>query len=158
VSFEMNKDPESFEVLRKLMAFKRHEAPPPGYFHRLSDTIIARIERGEGQLGFWERISTGFTLRPAFAYAFALAACGALATSVYSVRTQSGQAGQQPALAAGWHSGSSGEAFASGYNPAEPLHVANWLGNTNPSAQAPELPSLFAPVSKTVPVSFETRN
>jgi hypothetical protein len=154
----MKTDPENFEAVRKLMAFKRHEVPPPGYFRRLSSTIIVRIERGEGQLSFWERISADFTLRPAFAYAFVLAACGALTTSVYSVKTQSREAGLQPALATGWHTGSSGEAFASDFNPAQPLHVANWLGNTNPSAPASELPSLFAPVNRTVPVSFEIRN
>jgi hypothetical protein len=154
----MKADPENFEAVRKLMALKRHEVPPPGYFERLSGTIIARIELGDGNLTFWERILTDFTLRPAFAYAFVLAACGALATSVYSVKTQSTEVGFQPALATGWRGGSSGEAFASGFNRAEPLHVANWLGNTNLGAPAPELPSLFAPVSRAIPVSFETRN
>jgi hypothetical protein len=154
----MNTDPENFEALRKLMALKRHEIPPPGYFRRLPGTVIARIERGEGRLTFWERISADFTIRPAFAYAFVLAACGALTASVYSVRTQSRADSLQPALAAGWRTGGSGQAFASGFNPAEPLHVANWMGNTNPSAPAPELPSLFSHVNKAVPVSFETRN
>jgi hypothetical protein len=154
----MKTDPENFEAVRKLMALKRHEVPPPGYFHRLPGTIIARIDRGEGHLTFWERISADFTLRPAFAYAFVLAACGALTTSLYSVKTQSSDTGLQPGLASGWRTGSSGEAFASAFNSAEPLHVANWLGNTNPGAPAPELPSLFAPSRGTIPVSFETRN
>lgn len=153
-----NTDPQNFEDLRRLMALKRHEQAPPGYFRRLPATIITRIERGEGQLMFWERLSANFTLRPAFVYAFVLAACGALATSIYSVRTQSAEAGAQSAVAEGWHTGNSGEAFASGYNPAEPLHVANWLGNTNPSAPELELPSLFAPVKRAVPVSYQTRN
>lgn len=154
----MKNDPEDFEALRKLMALKRHEMPPPGYFRRLPGTIVARIERGEGRLSFWERISADFTLRPAFAYAFVLAACGALTASLYSVKIQTREAGLQPAVDMGWRAASSGAAYASGYNRAEPLHVANWLGNTNPSTPSPELPSLFAPVNRAVPVSFETRN
>ncbi len=154
----MKSDPENFDELRKLMALKRHETPPPGYFYRLPETIIARLERGEGKFSFWERFSADFTLRPAFAYAFVLAACGSLTTSLYSVKTQSGESGMPPVLAAGWHSEGSGQAFASGFNPSEPLHVANWLGNTNPSAPESELPSLFAPAGKTLPVSFQTRN
>ncbi len=147
---------ENFEALRKLMALKRHEVPPPGYFNRLSGSIISRIERGEGKLTFLERISVEFTIRPAFAYAFAIAACGALTTSLYSVRTQSAAAGEQPAVATGWRTGSTGQAFASEYNPSEPLHVANWLGNTNPLATIPDLPSLFSRGTQAMPVSFQT--
>jgi hypothetical protein len=154
----MKSDPNDFEAVRRLMALKRHEAPPPGYFSRLPGTIIARIERGEGKASFWERITADFTVRPAFAYAFVLAACGALTTSIYSVRTQSAEAARQSGLATGWRSISSAEAYASGYDPAEPLHVANWLGNTNPASPAPELPSLFTPVNRAVPASFQINN
>jgi hypothetical protein len=101
----MKSDSENFEALRKLMAVKRHEVPPPGYFSRLPGSIISRIERGEGKLSLLERISVEFTVRPAFAYAFAIAACGALTTSLYSVRTQSAAAGEQPAVATGWRTG-----------------------------------------------------
>ncbi len=155
---EMKTDPENFEALRKLIAIKRHEVPPPGYFNRLPGTIITRIECGEGKLSFWERISADFTIRPAFAYAFVLAACGALTASLYSVKMQSHEANLQPSVAGGWRTESSGEAFVGGFNPAEPLHVANWLGNTNPGAVAPEFPSLFSRPSKAVPVSYEARN
>ena len=63
----MNTEPESFDELRRLMAVKRHEEPPPAYFQNLSGKIVSRIERGEGQLTLWERLSSNFTLRPAFA-------------------------------------------------------------------------------------------
>jgi hypothetical protein len=158
VLVEMKMDPENFEALRRLMVVKRHEAPPPGYFNRLPGTIMTRIERGEGKFSFWERISADFTLRPAFAYAFVLAACGALTASLYSVKTQSNAANLRGSVSAGWQAGTAREAFVGGFNPAEPLHVANWLGNTNSGAGTPELPSLFWRPNRAVPVSYETRN
>jgi hypothetical protein len=154
----MKSDSENFEALRKLMALKRHEVPPPGYFNRLPGSIISRIERGEGKLSLLERISAEFTIRPAFAYAFAVAACGALTTSLYSVKTQSAAEGEQPAVATGWRTGNTSQAFASEYNPSEPLHVANWLGNTNPLAIIPELPSLFSRGAQAVSVSYQPHN
>jgi hypothetical protein len=154
----MKTDCEDFEVLRRLMALKRHELPPPGYFNRLPGNIIARIERGEGSLSFWDRISANFMVRPAFAYAFALAACGALTASVYSVKTQSAETAYQPDSHNGWHSRSSGEAFASDFNPAQGPHVANWAGNTNTGVASPALFSSFAPPDEIVPVSYEKGN
>lgn len=153
----MKTDPENFEALRKLMEFKRHELPPPGYFNRLPGNIIARIERGDGQLSFWERISASFTVRPAFAYAFALAACGALTASVYSVKTQSAGVAYQRDQGKGWHTDSSDQNFAKAFDASQGPHVANWLGNTNPSVASPELPSLFAVPYQTVPVVYEKR-
>jgi hypothetical protein len=71
---------ENFESLRRLLALKRHEVPPPGYFHNFSGQVISRIELGEDQrqssslpwfLGFVQF----FEAKPAFAGAFASALC-----------------------------------------------------------------------------------
>lgn len=154
----MNSDPSDFEALRKLMALKRHEQPPPGYFSRLPDQIIARLERGEGQLGFWEKLLATFIFRPALAYGCALAAFSALTFSVInSVQTQPQESAQNP-FNNGWRNGVSDEALASQFNGSEPLHVVNWMGNTYPSNAEPGLPSLFgsAPRDRALPVSFAT--
>ena len=152
----MNSEPSDFEALRKLMALKRHEQPPPGYFSRLPDKIASRLEHEGGQPEFWEKILAGFAFRPAFAYSFALAAFGALTFSVIStVRTQPQESAQTPP-GYGWRNGAPDEALASQANSLEPLHLANWMGNTNPSAADPALPSLFgssAP-NHTFPVSY----
>jgi hypothetical protein len=150
----MNSDPSDFEDLRKLMALKRHEQPPPGYFNRLPDKIMDRLERGEGQLGFWEKFFAAFTFRPALAYGFALASFSALTLSmIYSAKTQ--ETAQNP-LKNGWRNGSSDEDLASQFNSSEPLHVANWMGSTNPSTAEAVLPSLFGSHAHidTVPVSI----
>ena len=83
------------------------------------------------------------SFRPALAYGFSLAAFGALTFSViYSVKTQPEESAQTP-LNNGWRTGASDEALATQFNGSEPLHVANWMGNTNPSNAQTALPSLF---------------
>lgn len=74
----MNADPENFDALKKLLALKRHEQPPPGYFNELPQQIWKRIEAKEAQPSFWERIFGGVALKPAVAYAFGLVVCGTL--------------------------------------------------------------------------------
>ena len=79
----MTPDSENFEQLRKLLALKRHEVPPPGYFHGFSREVIVRIKAGEGQettgFGFdgWLRRVWGlFEARPMVAGGFGVAVCG----------------------------------------------------------------------------------
>jgi hypothetical protein len=155
----MNMDPESFDSVRKLLAFKRHEGPPPGFFANLPGKVMARIERGDGHLTFWERVSSNFTLRPAFACAFAVAAFGAFSASVFysgNAKDQEAQAQEGPETA--WGNAAPTAAFASQNDFSPSLHVANWLGNTNPGAPPQVLPSLFSPRGHAVSVSYETGN
>ncbi|MCX6921798.1 MAG: hypothetical protein NT154_01050, partial [Verrucomicrobia bacterium] len=96
----MSNNTENFESLRQLLALKRHEQPPPGYFNSFSSQVITRIKLGE--LGeertttggmIWEaawlqKIWAAFEARPVFAGTFALAVCGFLIAGViYSEKT-----------------------------------------------------------------------
>jgi hypothetical protein len=95
----MSQDTENFEQLRRLLALKRHEQPPPGYFNDFSRQVIVRIKAGErGQEGnflerlTWEapwlqRLWSAFEARPILAGACGVAVCGLMITGVlYSDR------------------------------------------------------------------------
>src|SRR6201993_3077466 len=83
----MTPDSDNFEQLRKLLVLKRHEVPPPGYFHGFSREVIVRIKAGEmGEAaganwwafeGSWLRRFWGiFEARPILAGGFGVAVCG----------------------------------------------------------------------------------
>jgi hypothetical protein len=83
----MNRESENFEQLRRLIAIKRYEQPPPGYFHGFSREVILRIKVGEiGDSpaepwwvidGSWlHRLWSTFETRPAFAGSLGVAVCG----------------------------------------------------------------------------------
>jgi hypothetical protein len=81
----MNENENNFRSLRRLLALKRHEIPPPGYFNGFSSEVISRIRAGEAgaPASFSERLFAeapwlgklvqAFEFKPAFAGAFASA-------------------------------------------------------------------------------------
>ena len=80
----MTPESENFEQLRQLLALKRHETPPPGYFHHFSREVVVRIKAGEkgdgigcvAQVSWFQRIWTALDTRPVWAGAFGAAVCG----------------------------------------------------------------------------------
>ncbi len=73
----MNHGPEDFSDLSKLLALKRHEQPPPGFFFELPDKICARIEAGAARSEpWWRGFFFSLDFRPALAGALGLAAFG----------------------------------------------------------------------------------
>jgi hypothetical protein len=90
----MSEDTENFEQLRRLLALKRHEQPPPGYFNNFSRQVILRIRAGEmgedaaifGRFS-WEapwlqRIWAALETKPILAGAFGLVLCSLLVAGV----------------------------------------------------------------------------
>jgi len=83
----MNENENNFEALRRLLALKRHEVPPPGYFVNFSSEVRARLrasegnrtvnvsERGVEELPWLFRLLSVFEAKPAFAGSFASALC-----------------------------------------------------------------------------------
>ena len=155
----MNSDPREFEALRRIMALKRHEQPPPGYLGQLPGRIRARIERGEGQLNVWDRLSANFSLRPTLAYAFGLTVCGALGLSAISMVREEMARAADPSPGVIVKGPAPAGQFAVQFKPEPPtLHVANWLGNTNPTADTEPQLSLFDMHHAVVPVSYQSGN
>lgn len=83
----MNSESENFDQLRRLLALKRHEQPPPGYFDGFSGKVTARIragEQGEGAFErtwyyrFWKLLEA----QPVFAGAFGAAVCAVLISGI----------------------------------------------------------------------------
>ena len=98
----MKPDSGNFGRLRRLLALKRHEQPPPGYFHSFSSQVISRIQAGErgepdsmfkrfleglpGLLRFRDILEA----KPAFAGAFGAAVCALLlSVIIYSENGES---------------------------------------------------------------------
>ncbi|HMJ64588.1 MAG TPA: hypothetical protein VK615_04490 [Candidatus Binatia bacterium] len=77
---------QNFDQLRKLLALKRYEQPPPGYFQNFSCKVITRIEAAEmaEPVSWWEKLGFGFNLRPALMCALSVVVCGLLSIGVIS--------------------------------------------------------------------------
>jgi hypothetical protein len=74
----MRQSPEDFDDLRSLLALKRHEQPPPGYFKYLPGKILVKIQRDDlsEHSTWWEWLVAKFDARPVLAGAYALAISG----------------------------------------------------------------------------------
>ena len=81
----MNESEQNFESLRRLLALKRHEVPPPGYFNIFSRQVMACIRTGEvgSSVGLVERLGMAWLMKwfqtfettPAYAGSFATVLC-----------------------------------------------------------------------------------
>ena len=99
----MNPQADNFEQLRKLLALKKYEQPPPGYFDQLSARILHRIESAEtGQTTLWERLGFAFGSKPAFVCALGVVVCGLFSIGILStLQATTANATATPQLAFG---------------------------------------------------------
>jgi hypothetical protein len=74
----MHPAPDDFDMLRKLLALKRHEQPPPGFYDHLARQVMAQISAKEIALPipWWQQLLGGLDLKPALTGAFGLAVIG----------------------------------------------------------------------------------
>ena len=95
----MNENENSFESLRRILAFKNRETPPPGYFNGFSAQVVARIRAGEtneSSVAWISKLLQAFEFKPAFAGSFAGALCMLLVFGI--VYAQRPDAAPQPLL------------------------------------------------------------
>jgi hypothetical protein len=75
----MNPENPNFDQIRKLLALKRYEVPPPRYFNDFSSSIIARLSQPQHEeLSWWQRLGFDFDLRPALMCGVGIVVCGML--------------------------------------------------------------------------------
>jgi hypothetical protein len=81
--------PEDFAALQRLLALKRFETPPPGYFQGFAAKVIARIEAEhlEPRRVWWLRWLEQLIARPALAGALGLALGATLMFGVTTAQT-----------------------------------------------------------------------
>lgn len=158
----MSPEQEEFKDLRRLLALKRHEKPPPGYFHHFSDQVIAGIssgERGESP-SFLERIFSetvwlqrfwaSLERKPALAGAFGTAVCLILVLGIiYSGRLDSPQGYAEIPLVT--PVGLAQESTRA-HPLAQPVTVSASLSSTAPLANTPAGGSLFDEIRRVQPL------
>ncbi len=105
----MSQEREEYVELCRLLALKRHETPPPGYFNGFSGEVISRIRAGEtAQVeGFWSRwtsesgwlrrVWSALEAKPALAGGFGAAVCAVLGAALFF--SEPSTAEQAPAMA-----------------------------------------------------------
>jgi hypothetical protein len=86
----MSENENDFEALRRLLALKRHEIPPPGYFEDFSGGVIARIRAAQSvqQLPWLLRFLQAFESRPAYPVALASSLCMLLLFGIVTLEQQ----------------------------------------------------------------------
>ena len=90
----MENENENFDQLKKLLALKKHELPPPGYFNKLPGNVISRIRAEKSRevsavaklnaeapwlLRLWQALDS----KPLFAGAVGAAACALVLAGIF---------------------------------------------------------------------------
>lgn len=167
----MNETEPNFEALRQLLALKKHELPPPGYFNRFSGEVVSRIRAGESarpetamerlfvEAPWLLKIIQAFESKPAFTGVFASALCLLIVAGiVYTDNPTAAPDATAPGQVS--QSGSPMAALSPGFLNASPSDVQSGLvSSTNPvlsldSSAAPNASPFGNPNPLLQPVSF----
>ena len=75
---------QNFDQVRRLLALKRYEVPPPGFFENFSTKVVARIAAAQAQpaSAWWHKLGFDFNLKPAMICALGVVLCGLLSAGV----------------------------------------------------------------------------
>ena len=138
----MSENEQDFDALRRLLALKRHEVPPPGYFEDFSVNVVARIRAGEAaaRMPWILRFIQAFESRPAYPVALASSLCMLLLFGIVTVE-------QNPSISPAFaeQTGASGFSVATVSSGAQSGSTAVLGGiNTNSPIDLSATPSLFS--------------
>jgi hypothetical protein len=151
----MNEDRQQTEKIIRIIALKRFEQPPPGYFHLLPDRIVSRIEQGEGQSDFWDNLAAIFSIRPALVYAFGLSIFGAVTAGIlYSPQAELMATSTGSIPESQWAISQSADGMEGDAQESSSLREANWMGSTSPIMPSENSSMFEAAVDRPMAVSF----
>lgn len=76
----MDSTPDPYSPLPKLLALKRFEVPPPGFFERFSDRVLFNIKAGSALRddSWWERLVRMLREQPMLAGSYAVLTLGGI--------------------------------------------------------------------------------
>jgi hypothetical protein len=120
----MQKAPDEFGELRRLLALKKYESPPPGYFRGFSAKVVARIEsqRALDAIPAWRRWLAELVARPALTAAYVLLFGGLGMVALGLVQSPMADQGLPPTAA--WATRAAIEPFAVREAMPQPVHHA----------------------------------
>jgi len=138
----MSENENNFETLRRLLALKRRESPPPGYFNDFSSRVTSRIRAGDGApesliQRLWRHLQfyMAFETKPVYSGAFATAICLLLLVGIVHMQQRSGTT-TRPVLQATVNPAPEVIALASPAAPLAPQPLVA-MANTNPAIGLP---------------------
>jgi hypothetical protein len=150
----MKQDRQETEKIIRIIALKRFEQPPPGYFHLLPDRIVSRIEQGDGKSDFWDNLAAIFSIRPALVYAFGLSICGAVTAGIlYSPRME-GMASNTGSMPDSLWAVSVEDGVDGNTDAPRGLGEGNWMGSTSPIMPVGNASMFEASVDRPMAISF----
>ena len=89
-------NPDEFESLKKFLALKRHEEPPPGYFDRLPGEVRARIAHAQASPEpWWRRWLATWDLSPALATSYAVVTVTLVVGGIWMAKQPVAEGGPQ---------------------------------------------------------------
>jgi hypothetical protein len=154
----MNADHDKQDELQRMLALKRHEAPPPRFFKGFSHQVIDRLHSPEPAVppSFWQRLRADLESKPVLVCGSGVIVCGLLVVGlIASLRVQPPKpAPRQAGDEALWTVSPSAAALAAPAMtptiPVEPLRIGDPVlisepspfiqrkpGNSLPSSQVP---------------------
>jgi len=80
----MSPAPDNFDPLKTLLAWKRYEQPPPGFFVSFPDLVGRRIQQASqtAPASWWNRWLAELDPQPMLAGAYCIAVCGLLLSGI----------------------------------------------------------------------------
>ncbi len=153
----MNSPNNNFETLQRALRLKRHERPPPRYFHEFSGRIITRLRAAENAepRSWWERLGFEFDFKPALTCSGAAIACGLVVYAmVFSLVTDADSNPAHPGDTAAFFA-APGAGIAAGKPPLVPSAETLLASSTNAVLAPQSVAAPFTPVRlDVIPASF----